>query len=70
MSDLFLLKRKKFFTIYLEPEWMKMASLKTTPELRIFRRYIAACLLEKNILQFPPMPENTSNKEGEDCIRT
>ncbi len=39
--------------------------LTETPELRIFRRYIAACLLEKNILQFPPMPENTSNKEGE-----
>ena len=36
-----------------------------TPELRILRRYIAACLLEKNVLQFPPMPENTSNKDGE-----
>ncbi len=40
-------------------------SLIETRELRILRRYIAACLLEKNILQFPPMPENTSNKEGE-----
>ena len=39
--------------------------LTETPELRILRRYIAACLLEKNILQFPSMSENTSNKEGE-----
>ncbi len=36
-----------------------------TPELRILRRYIAACLLEKNVLQFPPMPENISNRDGE-----
>ena len=40
-------------------------SLKETPELRILRRYIAACLLKKNVLQFPPMSENTSNRDGE-----
>ena len=40
-------------------------SLIETRELRILRRYIAACLLKKNVLQFPPMLENTSNKEGE-----
>ena len=40
-------------------------SLIETRGLRILRRYIAACLLEKNILQFPPMPENTSNSAGE-----
>ena len=36
-----------------------------TRELRILRRYIAACLLKKNVLQFPPMSENTSNSAGE-----
>ena len=40
-------------------------SLIETPELRILRRYIAACLLKKNVLRFPPMPENTSNRDGE-----
>ena len=40
-------------------------SLIETRALRILRRYIAACLLKKNVFQFPPMPENTSNKEGE-----
>ena len=43
-------------------------SLIETRELRILRRYIAACLSEKNILQFPPMPENTSNRDGRSCI--
>ena len=40
-------------------------SLIETRELRILRRYIAACLLKKNVLQFPPVSENISNKEGE-----
>ena len=40
-------------------------SLIETRGLRILRRYVAACLLKKNVLQFPPMPENTSNRDGE-----
>ncbi len=36
-----------------------------TQELSILRRYIAACLLESDKLQRPPMPENSSDQNGE-----
>jgi len=36
-----------------------------TAELSILRRYIAACLLDEECLQRPPMPQGASNPEGE-----
>ncbi len=36
-----------------------------TGELIILRRYVAACLLSRNVLQHPPMPEGAPNQNGE-----
>lgn len=36
-----------------------------TAELSVLRRYIAACLLQSEILQRPPLPVNAPNKNGE-----
>ena len=43
----------------------KIAELVETTELRILRRYMAACLYQGNILQRPPVPENIPNQNGE-----
>jgi hypothetical protein len=39
--------------------------LRETRELRIIKRYIAACLHDRDILQVPPVQENVPNKMGE-----
>jgi tetratricopeptide (TPR) repeat protein len=36
-----------------------------TGELIILRRYVAACLLGRNVLQHPPMPKGAPNENGE-----
>ena len=50
---------------YLRQAKVENNSLIETGELIILRRYVAACLLNRNILQHPPMPEGTPNKNGE-----
>ena len=40
-------------------------SMIETRELIVLRRYVAACLLHDNVLQFPPMPKGAPNENGE-----
>ena len=56
---------KEEIIYYLSQARTENGSLIETRHLSILRRYIAACLLKKNVLQFPPMPENNSNRDGE-----
>jgi len=50
---------------YLRQAKIENHEILETPELSIIRRYIAACLLQGDKLQLPPMPENSSNQNGE-----
>ena len=50
---------------YLGQAKVENNSVVETGELIILRRYVAACLLNRNVLQHPPMPEGAPNKNGE-----
>jgi len=44
---------------------VKEQTVVETGELSVLRRYVAACLLQGDILQKPPMPQEAPNKNGE-----
>jgi len=50
---------------YLGQAKVENNSVIETGELIILRRYVAACLLNRNVLQHPPMPEGAPNNNGE-----
>ena len=56
---------KEEILYYLSQARIENGFLIETKELSIMKRYIAACLLKDNALQIPPIPENTSNGDGE-----
>jgi hypothetical protein len=50
---------------YIDRARVNDGELIESPDLRILRRYIAACLLDTNALQVPPLPPGAPNMSGE-----
>ena len=56
---------KKEILYYLSQARIENGCLIETKALSTLKRYIASCLLNDNVLQIPPVPENISNRDGE-----